>query len=147
MDLKLEFLSGLTGGLLPFKLTISAFSDFCSSISVSTTLLETTDSEGFEAVDQVGVIMVVDDAEVVIAGLISIDGGRLELEAEDETPGWWMIGGVFGFVGEGRVIGSQKTTPFEPRFSFFSAFDKMELWEIPVEGAREMRDCAEGVAV
>ena len=87
MDLKLEFLSGLAGGLLPFKLTSSAFSDFCSSISVSMTRLETTDSEGFEAVDQVGVIMVVDDAEVVVVGLINIEGGRLELEAEDETPG------------------------------------------------------------
>ena len=51
------------------------------------TRLETTDSEGFEAVDQVGVIMVVDDAEVVVVGLINIEGGRLELEAEDETPG------------------------------------------------------------
>ena len=60
-----------------------------------------------------------------------------------------MIGGLFGLVGLGNVIGSQKTTPLDDRsrFSGFSALDKMELCDTPVEGAFDMRAEAEGVAV
>ena len=59
------------------------------------------------------------------------------------------MGGLLGLVGLGRVMGSQKTTPLED-LSFFSGFSdlaKMELCDIPVLGAREISDAAEGVAV
>ena len=61
-----------------------------------------------------------------------------------------MIGGVFGLVGLGRVIGSQKTTPLDVRsFVKRSALlfpEKIELCETPVEGALEMSEAAEEVA-
>ncbi len=62
-----------------------------------------------------------------------------------------MIGGVLGLVGLGNVIGSQKTTPRDDRSRvrrsalLFPA--RMELWETPVEGAFEIKEAAEEVAV
>lgn len=62
-----------------------------------------------------------------------------------------MIGGWFGFVGLGRVRGSQKTTPREDRSFFseagFSGFKSMELCDTPVHGALEIREAAAGVVV
>lgn len=63
------------------------------------------------------------------------------------------MGGLFGFVGLGRVNGSQKTTPLEALLlragstSGFSLVDKMELCETPVEWDLEIRLAAVGVAV
>ena len=56
---------------------------------------------------------------------------------------------MLGLVGLGKVIGSQKTTPREDRsfFSGFSALARIELCEIPVLGALEISDAADGVAV
>lgn len=56
------------------------------------------------------------------------------------------MGGLFGFVGLGKVIGSQKTTPLELR-SRRSALARIELCEIPVLGALDIKDWAEDVAV
>lgn len=50
-------------------------------------------------------------------------------------------------VGLGRVKGSQKTTPLEPRLASFSAFAKIEVWDTPVECDFEISEAAEGVAV
>lgn len=66
----------------------------------------------------------------------------------------WIMGGLLGLVGLGRVNGSQKTTPLdallltvEGSTSGFSFEDKMELCETPVEWDLEMRLAAVGVAV
>lgn len=56
------------------------------------------------------------------------------------------MGGLFGLVGLGSVIGSQKTTPLEA-LSFLSGLDRIELCETPVDGALEISDAADGVAV
>ena len=72
------------------------------------------------------------------------------MEGAEETAVefWCMMGGLLGFVGLGRVRGSQKTIrrgapcllPPDPA-------DNMDDWETPVEGARSINDAADGVAV
>ena len=63
-----------------------------------------------------------------------------------------------GLVGLGRVKGSQKTTPLWPltlgnaqgwpsTLSFDNSFERIELWDTPVECDLEMRADAVGVAV
>lgn len=70
-----------------------------------------------------------------------------------------MIGGLLGLVGLGRVKGSQKTTPLDDllalgnaqgwpsTLSFDNSFERIELWDTPVECDLEMRADAVGVAV
>lgn len=61
-----------------------------------------------------------------------------------------MIGGVLGFVGLGKVSGSQNATARDVRSrggrSLFWWLESMELWGTPVDGAFEIRDAAAGVA-
>ena len=64
-----------------------------------------------------------------------------------------------GLVGLGRVKGSQKTTPLDDllalgnaqgwpsTLSFDNSFERIELWDTPVECDLEMRADAVGVAV
>lgn len=65
--------------------------------------------------------------------------------------GWCIIGGLFGLVGLGRVIGSQNTArralsrgglKGSLSFSFVARIDD---WDTPVEGALAIRDAAFGV--
>ena len=68
---------------------------------------------------------------------------------EDVELCWWIIGGLFGLVGLGSVNGSQKTTPLDD-LSLLPALllpPNIELCETPVEGARSIREAADGVAV
>jgi hypothetical protein len=67
--------------------------------------------------------------------------------------GWWMMGGLFGFVGEGRMIWSLKTArrPFsrgglKGSASFSVLVASMEDWDTPVEGALAISEAAFGVA-
>ena len=68
--------------------------------------------------------------------------------------GWWMMGGVLGLVGEGRMIWSLNTAllalslgGLKGSASFSVLVARMEDWETPVEGAFAIRDAALGVAV
>ena len=62
--------------------------------------------------------------------------------------GWCMIGGLFGEVGEGRMIWSLKTARldgFQGPVSFSLLVARMEEWDTPVEGALAIWQAALGV--
>ena len=68
--------------------------------------------------------------------------------------GWWMMGGVLGLVGEGRMIWSLNTAllalslgGLKGSASFSVLVARIEDWETPVEGAFAIKDAALGVAV
>lgn len=86
-----------------------------------------------------------DQVGVIILPTVASEAGRL---------GWWMMGGLLGLVGLGRVIGSQKMArlPFslgglKGSASLFSLVARIEDWLTPVDGAFAIREAALGVAV
>jgi hypothetical protein len=105
-----------------------------------------SEDSGFGSVDHVGVKMV-----AVEGFCFSVWSGAAS-SGEDRLPvmlGWWMMGGLLGLVGLGRVIGSQKTTPRE-LLSLLSGLsgrvERIEYCETPVHGALLIKADAEGVA-
>lgn len=136
-----------------------------------------SDATALGSVDQVGVMMAetmaalasagFEAVEVVATGALEVDtagftgGGGLAGGVVTWVFGWmWIMGGLLGLVGLGKVNGSQKTTPLEalllavpllgiPSISdvdSLSLVERMELCETPVECDFEIKLAAEGVA-
>ena len=129
-----------------------------ASEPTSESSIRQTTASGFGGLttDQVGVMTVVTGrgdltgADVVVAVAPRVTSAAPDGELEPLNGGWWMIGGVLGLVGLGRVMGSQKTTPRDVRsLNSRSALlfpARIELWETPVDGAFEISEAAEDVA-
>ena len=91
-------------------------------------------------------------AIVVTVAVVARGGGWLDqvgvtVLTSSLVVGWWMMGGMLGEVGEGRVSLSLNTALLAlSRPGSFSLL-RIEDWETPVEGALAMRLAALGVAV
>lgn len=81
-------------------------------------------------VDQVGVTVV-----VLASSLLEV------------VEGWWMMGGMLGEVGEGRVSLSLNTARLALSLPGSFSLLRMEDWDTPVLGAFAIRLAALGVAV
>ena len=92
-----------------------------ASDATSESSIRQTTASGFGGLttDQVGVITVAtgrgEVVVVVVAVAPRVTSAAVDGELEPLRGGWWMIGGVLGLVGLGRVMGSQKTTPRDDR--------------------------------